>query len=123
MTEKELEEFTEIPVPGNVNVPTKLDPFMKVLLEKKGLNKSVSVDEEMEKLHNRLYQMAGPLGKAWSSIQRYVQRDSEDGPDPEETLQSLNSVMVLLGQTINKVTYERRVAVLATLNDVKKAKR
>jgi len=32
--EKELEEFSKIPVTGNVNAPTKLDPFTRALLEK-----------------------------------------------------------------------------------------
>ena len=38
------------------------------------------------------------------------------------TLQNINEAIVLLGQVINKVTYERRLSILAGLNDVKQAK-
>ena len=123
MSDRDLEEFLEVPVPSNLDYPTKLDPFMKALLEKKGLNKTLSVDDEMQKLHSRLFQIMGPLGKAWSSIQSITQSDEEEGPDPEEILKDLNSTIVLLGQTINKMAYERRLSVLSALNDAKSAKR
>jgi len=58
------------------------------------------MDEEMERLHSRLYQATGPLGKVWAGIQRYIQGE-EEGPGPEEVLEDQNSVIVL--RTGNKV--------------------
>ena len=55
MSEKELEEFKEVTVPKNLNTPTKLDPFMKALLEKRGYNKIFLLDEEWQKLYSKLY--------------------------------------------------------------------
>ena len=46
-TEKELEPFLATLPPTNIKVPLKLDPFMKTLLEKKGNNKVVTLDEEL----------------------------------------------------------------------------
>jgi len=108
MLEKELEEFLEIPVPKNINTPTKLDPFMKVWLEKKRLNRVVSVDEQMQRLHQKLYLVTGSLGRVWSSIQQYVQGEEEEELDPEEVLANLNASVVLLGQAINKIAYLRQ---------------
>jgi len=48
LNEKELEEFSKIPVPSIVNVPTKLDPLTRDLLEKKGNNRIFSMDEEIK---------------------------------------------------------------------------
>ena len=120
--EKDLEEFLETPVPSNINTPTKLDPFMRVLLEKKNLNKVISVDDEMAKIHSRLFDLMGPLGKAWTDMQACVGDDGED-PDPADILKLLNQSVVIVGQLTNKVAYERRLAVLGALNDIKGAKR
>ena len=38
MSEKELDEFKEVTMPKNLNTPTRLDPFMKAVLEKRGHN-------------------------------------------------------------------------------------
>lgn len=72
LTEKELEEFTKVPAPKNLKMPIKLDHFMRSLLEKKGFNKLISIDEEMQKIHQKLYQITGPLGLVWSSIQSFL---------------------------------------------------
>ena len=63
--EKELESFLETPTPKIINTPIKLDPFMKALLEKKGLNRAITLDEEQQKVHSRLFQIMGPLAAAW----------------------------------------------------------
>jgi len=57
-------------------------------------------------------------------VQTFLHTDENgDEMDPEEILKLLNSSVVLLGQTINKVAYGRRLAVLAALTDVKTAKK
>ena len=122
LSERELEEFKEINTPKNVPVPTKLDPFMKALLEKRGHHKVVSADEEWQRVHSRLYEITGPLGKVWSQVQTYLHTE-EENLDPEEVLGQLNASIVLLGQAINKVAYERRLSVLAALTDAKTAKK
>ena len=54
MTKKELDEFMSTATPSNLKEATKLDPFIKTLLEKKGLNKTVSMDDEQQKIHEKL---------------------------------------------------------------------
>ena len=55
LQEKELEEFMSIPIPSNVKAATKLDPFKKALMEKKGLNKIICQYNEHQKVHERLF--------------------------------------------------------------------
>jgi len=110
LSEKELEEFLTTATPSNVKGATKLDPFMKALLEKRGLNRTVSVDDEQQKIHQKLFQVIGPLSAAWWSLQEVVngEENNENEQPPEVILQHLNNSIVLLGQVINKVAYERR---------------
>ena len=122
MTEKELEDFTTIPAPSNVKAPTKLDPFIKALVEKKGLNKVISQDGEHQKIHEKLYQVMGPLSSAWTKLQDVVNEKENAENEPESVLKNINEAIVLLGQVINKVTYERRLSILSGLNDMKQAK-
>ena len=71
MSEKELDEFKEVTMPKNLNTPTRLDPFMKAVLEKRGHNKIISVDEEWQKVHSKLYEISGPLGMMWTQVQTF----------------------------------------------------
>lgn len=96
------------------------------MLEKNGHYKSLSIDDELQKIHNKLYQITEPLGWTWGAIQQHmVKQDDEEedsGPDPELIVKYINDSIVLLGQVINKVAYERRLSILAALNDIKSAK-
>lgn len=124
MMEKDVEEFQETPSPQNINQPTKLDPFMRVLLKKKGQNKVISIDDEMDKIHDKLYQILGPLVSALYEMQNRLSKESDEGMnvDPESILRHLNNAIVILGKTINKVAYEKN-SILGLLNDAKGAKR
>ena len=96
---------------------------MKALLEKKGLNRAITLNEEQQKVHSRLFQIMGPLAAAWHCLQSVVRQEDDEEPDPEKILKNLTDSVVLLGQAINKMAYERRLSVLAELSDVKNAKR
>jgi len=72
LSEKELHEFLTTATPSNVKGATKLDPFMKALLEKRGLNRTVSVDDEQQKIHQKLFQVMGPLSAAWWSCKKLL---------------------------------------------------
>ena len=78
----------------------------------------------MNKIHERLFQALGPLSAAWLEMQKGMQDDLEEGSEtnPELVLEHLNNTIVLIGQTINKLSYERRLAILGTLIDIKSAK-
>ena len=45
LSDKELEEFLKTNTPANVKGATKLDPFLKTLLDKKDLNRTISTDQ------------------------------------------------------------------------------
>ena len=62
------------------------------------------------------------MGKLWSKVQTYVHAEEGD-LEPEEVVDLLNKSMVLLGQAINKIAYERRLSVLGALSDIKGAKK
>ena len=62
----------------------------------------------------------GTLASAWMKLQEVVANDSEI--EPGTVLQNLNDTVVLFGQVINKVTYERRILILSGQNDIKQAK-
>ena len=96
---------------------------MKALLEKKGLNRAITLDEEQQKVHFRLFQIMGPLAAARHGLQSVVRQEDGEEPDPENILKNLTDSVVLLGQAINKMAYERRLSVLTELSDVKNAKR
>ena len=122
LSEKELEEFTTTAAPNNIKGALKLDPFMRTLLERKGMNRVLSIDDEQQKIHEKLFQVMGPLSAAWLAVQNVVNGEEED-PDPDTVLKHLNDSLVLLGQAINKIGYERRLAILSTLNDNKQARK
>ena len=85
--------------------------------------KIVSQDNENQKIHEKLFQVLGPLTSAWQKMQDVVNGGDEvEEIDPGTVLGNLNDAVVILGQVINKVTYERRLSILAGLNDVKQAK-
>ena len=69
--------------------------------------------------------MIGPLSAAWWSLQEFIngEENNENEQSPEVILQHLNNSIVLLGQVINKVAYERRLSVLTALNDNKTARK
>ena len=121
MKEKELEQFMVTPTPVNINQPTKLDAFIKPMLEKRG--KTLSKDNELAKIHEKLYAIMGPLGKVWAEVQKYFSAyDEETDIDPELCINNLNSTIELLGQAINSLAYERRLSVLTAVSDYKAAK-
>ena len=57
----------------------------------------------------------GPLAAAWHGLQSVVRQEDGEEPDPENILKNLTDSVVLLGQAINKMAYERRLSVLAEL--------
>ena len=81
--------------------------LMRVLFGKKNWAKALSVDEKMNKIQERLFQALGPLSAAWLEMQKGIQDDLEEGSEtnPELVLEHLNNTIVLIGQTINKVSY------------------
>ena len=62
---------------------------MKALLEKKGLNRAITLNEEQQKVHSRLFQIMGPLAAAWHGLQSVVRQEDDEEPDPEKILKNL----------------------------------
>ena len=61
--------------------------------------KFLLLDKEFTKIHDKLYQVVGPLSSAWNNLQTVVNDDGEN-IDPGEVLKNINEAVVLLGQTI-----------------------
>ena len=62
------------------------------------------------------------LSSAWTKLQDVVNEKENAENEPESVLKNINEAIVLLGQVINKFTYERRLSILAGLNDMKQSK-
>ena len=56
-------------------------------------------------------------------MQNFINQTDEEGDvDPETCVNNLNAAIVLLGQAINSLAYERRLSILTTISDHKSAK-
>ena len=65
----------------------------------------------------------GTLAAARHDLQTVVRQEDGEEPNPEIILKYLTEFVVLLGQAINKIAYERRLIVQAALSNVKNVKR
>ena len=89
-----------------------MDDFMKVLLSDK-VKKS---DDTLEHIQKRLLHIMGPLGKLWNLI-----NSIKDNSNPDQVIdiyvlmKHADQAVLLLGQTINSVSYNRRFAALGDI--------
>ena len=121
--DKSLEETVgEYPQPTNVKA-LELDANMETLIKKEGKTVVLERDNDLLRISKKLLAVMGPLGRAWTSLEEYrVDTTDSVQVNPEEMADQLQKSVILLGQTLNAITYQRRLNVMSSLGDAKEAR-
>ena len=124
--EKDIKDsiLTTSPVPANIQGPKKLDDLFKELLEEKKKKTELFWDSNLERIQQKTFHVFGPLSKVWMTIEEANDAESTKVEIPLEDLTtSLEQSVMLLGQAINSMTYQRRCnALSAVMSDTRKIK-
>ena len=124
--EKDIKDsiLTTSPVPANIQGPKKLDDLFKELLEEKKKETELFWDSNLERIQQKTLHVFGPLSKVWMTIEEANDAESTKVEIPLEDLTtSLEQSVMLLGQAINSMTYQRRCnALSAVMSDTRKIK-
>ena len=116
--DKDIKEavLSENPVPENIDPVKKLDDFLKDLLIEKQKNFGKQWDHVLEKIQRKTTDVMGPLSKVWSILE-----DAKNSKNDEVTvsikdlLQYVEQTVLLLGQSVNSMTYHRRYNILLNI--------
>ena len=116
--------LTTSPVPANIQGPKKLDDLFKELLKEKKKKTELFWDSNSERIQQKTLHVFGPLSKVWMTIEEANDAESTKVEIPLEDLTtSLEQSVMLLGQAINSMTYQRRCnALSAVMSDTRKIK-
>ena len=129
IAEKDLEELVkeDFPVPNNIRGVPKIDDFITSMWE--GGNKSFmpEKDRDLERIHNRIRDVMGPLGSVWNAVETYRSKDDENAGEAEpmdidSMAEALQKSVMLLSQASNIVTYQRWMETLKSFVDRNAAK-
>ena len=124
--EKDIKDsiLTTSPVPANIQGPKKLDDLFKELLEEKKKKTELFWDSNLERIQQKTLHVFCPLSKVWMTIEEANDAESTKVEIPLEDLTtSLEQSVMLLGQAINSMTYQRRCnASSAVMSDTRKIK-
>ena len=103
----------DYPVPTHKVLQTHvLDPEILSLLDANAQNRARITDSSLKRMQEKMVHVFGPLATLWAHLEASVD-GSEELPDPQDMLDLLEKVIVLLGQAHTVGTYERRLSVLA----------
>ena len=112
------------PVPSNVKRPRVLDPVVEVLLKNKNANTTISKDNKLARVQEKITNVMGPFSKAWSAVENLLQCEQngeEAHLNPEELVTQMRQSALLLGQSIVAVNHLRRFNVLTAISSNKEA--
>ena len=79
------------------------------------------MDGDLAKIQGKIEAVMGPLGVAWSTMELWYVDDSDE-LDPEAMTDQLQKAVILLGQAAQKVSYVRRLNILAKIGNPKRSK-
>ena len=136
LDKSQMESYLEIPSPENIKAKSKLDQHYKALLEGKNFHRTLKQDEGLANTQAMFQSAMGPLAYAWQITHGLYQGllpTDEEGESMDEDrkmevqqakelMDSMNAGVVLFGQAMNRLVYERRVQVLGDLNTPQLAK-
>ena len=111
------------PVPPNITKPFKMDDFFRELLDERRRKSELSLDSVLEKIQQKTVNVFGPLSKVWLAVENALaSKDNQPQISLEDMAQQVEQTILLLGQTFNALTYQRRLSALsAVMLDHKKA--
>ena len=119
ISEKDLDELVkeELPVPNNIRKVPRMDKFITSMRESNNNGIMPEKDKDLERVHNRIRDVMGPLGTVWNEVERY-RSSLEEQPeqmDIDSMAQALQKSVMLLSQACNSVTYQRRMETFVLL--------
>ena len=102
------------PCPENLNKVRRLDDFLTDNIRDKKRTQEHSLEALMEKTKSKILEVMGPLSKVWLAFDAAKDgenpADKKGTPTVEQLLQLTEQSILLLGQTSNFLTYERKNA-------------
>lgn len=111
------------PVPTNLRKTLRLDGHMEAFLKKSGKNANVDKDEDLRKISEKVVATMGPLSTVWSTLEKFRNEEiAVEDIDIDVMADQLQKSVVMLGQTLNTITYQRRLNVLSAVGDPKEAR-
>jgi len=118
VTEKELQEsvLEASPVPANFTSVKKLDEFIREIMKEKRKNSEIAFEGVLEKAQQKAHSIMGPLSRVWVELEKAVNSKKNDvGIDAEGMLKMTHQTVLLLGQTLNTLSFHCRYNVLNVL--------
>ena len=110
-----------LPVPSNVHGVPSMDANFKNILKKEGKNAAVDVDADWEVAQQRVQDVFGPLGKAWTTCALYKKEDLEE-IDVYEIHDLIEMATLALAHAMQKMTWFRRVHALSGVGTIRNVK-
>ena len=112
----------DIPPPANIDTVLRLDNTFKSLLRKEPKGPStIDMDGDWETVQQKVLDVMGPLGVAWSQCALYKKGDLEE-VDVYELANTLELSVLSRAQVMQKISWYRRIHCLSTLGPVKNAR-
>ena len=119
LNQKELKErvLDECPPPINLKSVPILDTHIRELLQENGKFEAVHIDRMLKAIQDNLVSVFGPICYVWSNLEQArresLQREEED--ELEEPCRLFDQGIILLAQTFNNISYQRRLNLLSKL--------
>ena len=101
------------PRPENLDLVKKLDDYLQELLKQKKRPQNIVTGNLLEKVQDKVLDITRSLSKLWVMIvQGNSGRGSSSTVEMDTVLELLEKTVLLIGNLINSITYERRKNVL-----------
>ena len=120
LPKEKLDIFKFVLPPSNVLIKHKLDQHLKEMLDKS--KAKMVLDEGLQAASEHLVSALGPLSQGWSTAQQ-LNNMLKSATSNEEVLKHtadivtcFNAGITLLGQSLQRIGYERRLNVLASVS-------
>ena len=113
-----MEEF---PVPSNIDCVLTLDNTVRNLLKKDNKSAVVDQDSDWMTVQQKLQDVMGPLGAAWTQCAMFKKGDVEN-VDVYSLAETLELSVLSLAHVVQKISWFRRVHSLAALGTIKNAR-
>uniref|UniRef100_A0A7M5V9S0 Uncharacterized protein n=2 Tax=Clytia hemisphaerica TaxID=252671 RepID=A0A7M5V9S0_9CNID len=119
LNQKELKErvLDEYPPPINMKTVPILDTHIKEILQENGKFDALHIDKTLKTVQDNLMTVFGPICYVWSNLEHARREALEAGEedDYEEPCRLFDKGIILLAQTFNNISYQRRLALLSKL--------
>ena len=122
--EKDMKNFMKCyPCPSNISCVPQLDDSAKKSLKDKNLNQTLELDDEFAAIQERIQDVMGPLGAAWGTLKLWKAGElTITEAHIQGLVDQLQKSVVLVGHSMQKASWYRRVNVLSAIGKTNGAK-